>query len=248
MPYQFTVSPDFLPTQQPGWHIFNTLLQKNLGVDMHLELYDSFESQRDAIKAGKVDLIYANPYDASILVREKGFLPLVKPKGKSDEAMVVVNTEHASQHIEDLQPGLRIASTADPDIQMMGMIMIEPADLNSENTTKKTCDTYVMVAKELLRGESDIGFFLSDAFNSLSGTIRNQLRPLVGSQIQVIHHTLMIGPELLNRQDDLLRMLVSMGNDAKNGDVLESIGLAGWDPMDLEEMEFMIDLVDTLAV
>jgi phosphonate transport system substrate-binding protein len=247
MPYQFTVSPDFTPEHLSGWHIFNTWLQKSLGESIHLELYDDFESQRQAIMSDKVDIIYANPYDAAILVREKGFQPVARPSKKSDEAIVAVNIEHQAQTVEDLQTGIKVASTDDPDIHMMGMIMLEPADLNSDNIVGMDCDSYVLVAKALLNGDSDVGFFLAEAFNDLSGMVRKQLRPLVTSQIQVIHHSLMVGPSLAERHGVITEALLAMGNDAKGTAVLESLGLEGWEPMEQEEMEFMIDLMDTLA-
>ena len=84
MPYLFTVSPDFTPDHLSGWFIFNTWLQRALSEAFHLELYDDFLSQREAIQADQIDLIYANPYDAAMLVRDKGFTPLVKPVGHSD--------------------------------------------------------------------------------------------------------------------------------------------------------------------
>ena len=247
MPYQLTVSPDFSPTHLSGWHIFNTWLQKSLGEGVHLELYDSFESQREAILADKVDLIYANPYDASVLVREKGFLPAVKPQGKSDEAVVAVNANHPATSVEDLQPGVMVASTADPDIHMMGMIMLEPADLNADKIIHKGCDSYVLVAKAMLRGESDVGFFLEEAFNDLSNTVRNQLRALVSSQIQVVHHALMVGPRLTERQQEIRDVLLKMGDESKGRVVLEGLGLESWEAMDDEEVEFMIDLMSTLV-
>ena len=61
MPFNFTVSPDFAPDHMSGWFYFNTWLQRQLGIEMHLELYDNFEDQRADIRAGKVDLIYAQP-------------------------------------------------------------------------------------------------------------------------------------------------------------------------------------------
>ena len=42
MSYMFTVSPDFSPDRLSGWYIFNTWMQRQLGVDIHLELYDDF--------------------------------------------------------------------------------------------------------------------------------------------------------------------------------------------------------------
>lgn len=81
----FTISPDFSPDHLSGWYIFNTWLQKQTGEAIHLEMYDGFHSQKEAIRNDKVDLIYANPFDAAMLVREKGFLPLVRPAGITRE-------------------------------------------------------------------------------------------------------------------------------------------------------------------
>ena len=73
------------------------------------------------------------------------------------------------RHIEDLKPGTRIASTDDPDVNLISMIMLEPADLSAHNVQTQTVDTYVLVAKQLLQGQADVGFFLRDAFEALSG-------------------------------------------------------------------------------
>ena len=95
--------------------IYSTLgFKKKLNTNIHLELYNDFESQRDAIRADKVDIIYANPYDAAMLVREKSFEAIARPSRKNDEAMIIVNAENPVKVIEDLQPGIRIAATDDP--------------------------------------------------------------------------------------------------------------------------------------
>jgi phosphonate transport system substrate-binding protein len=247
MPFNSTVSPDFTPDHISGWYIFNTWLQKALSESIHLELYNDFAGQREAILSDKIDLIYANPYDAALLVRDKGFLPVVKPSDKSDEAIVVVRADKPAKCVEDLQAGVKIASTDDPDVHMMGMIMLEPADLNNDNTERHICDAYVLVAKELIRGGCDVGFFLDEAYQGLSNMVRSQLRPLVSSQIHVIYHVLMVGPRLAERRGEIKQLLIGMQDDAKGKGVLESLGLKGWEPVKEEGMEFMIDLMDTLV-
>jgi len=247
MAYQFTVSPDFGPSHIAGWQIFNTYLQRQLSEGIHFELYDSFEQQRQAIFDDKVDLIYANPYDAAILVREKGFTAIAKPTGKSDEAMIVVNADSEIQSVEDLKPGTKLATTDDPDVHMMGMIMLEPADLNVTNVEITPCDSYVLVAKQLLRGTSDVGFFLEEAHHDLSAMVRDQMRTLVTSQIQIIQHVLLVGPALANRRDELLHVLESMTSEEKGQGVLESMGIQGWGKLEQEDVEFMIDLMSTLV-
>jgi phosphonate transport system substrate-binding protein len=247
MPHVFTVSPDFTPEHLSGWFIFNTWLQKALDEAFHLQLYDDFHSQRDAIKSDQIDLIYANPYDAAMLVREKGFKPLVKPEGKADEAVIAVSAERPYLQVEDLPGSIKLAITEDPDVHMMGMIMLEPADIDASSVELRICDSYVLVAKELLKGNCDAGVFLAEAFNDLSSVIRKQLRALVSSQIQVIHHALMIGPRLADHRDRLLDALLAMPENDKGKSVLATLKIPRWERVEDEEMEFMIDLMDTFT-
>ena len=247
MAYIFTVSPDFTPDHLSGWYIFNTWLQRQTGEAIHLEMYDSFQAQRTVIENDQIDLIYANPFDAAMLVREKGFLPLVKALGTSDEAIIAVNANSAVNDIAHLSTGINVAVTEDPDVHMMGMIMLEAGDLNASNVTIDLCDTYVLVAKQLLQGNAEVGIFLAEAFDSLSKMTKSQLKILVRSQISVIHHSLMIGPKLAPRRDEFQAMLVAMQADEKGKGILTSLGFDAWVKVEDEDMEFMIDLMDTLA-
>lgn len=248
MTYMFTVSPDFSPDHLSGWYIFNTWVQRSLGIDMHLELYGDFHSQKQAILEDKIDLIYANPYDAAVLVREKQFVPLVKPEGHSDEAIIAVHNESNINKVEDLQAGTRVAATDDPDVMMMGMIMLEPADLDKDNVNFIDSENYVLVAKNLINNKADVGIFLDEAYDDFSKFIKNQLHILVRSQISVINHALLIGPNLADKRDQLLADLMAMNANEKGKGVLESLGFTKWQALDDEQMEFMIDLMDTLTI
>ncbi len=247
MSWQMSVSPDFAPDYIPGWYIFNTWLQKQLAERIHLQLYDNFADQREAIRNDQVDIIYANPFDASMLIREKGFKALVRPSGKQDEVVVAVNAQHPATRIEDLPPESRLVFTNDPDVHLIGMIMLEPADLHAGNLSGKAVDSYVLVAKSLLHGEADIGFFLKEAFYDLSGFIRDQLKVLVESEISVVHHTLLVGPRLQGKREHIRELLLGMPADPKGRGVLESLGLPSWEKVDEEDVEFMIDLMDALV-
>lgn len=247
MTVQFTVSPDFPADRISGWYIFNTWMQRTTGTGIHLELYDSFAAQRAAIAAGKVDLIYANPYDAAMLVRDRGFSGLARPRGRSDEVVVAVPAASAVRTVEDLQPGARVVSTDDPDINMMGMILLEPADLGGNNVTRTTRGNYVLVAKSLMKGEAEVGFFLAEAYGKFSPLIRDGLRPIVASQIDVVKHLLLLGPNAQPYREPLLEGLLAMDGDAKGKAMLDGLGFDAWDAVNVEDVEFMIDLIDTLV-
>ncbi len=248
MSYMFTVSPDFSPNHLSGWYIFNTWLQRQTGEAIHLELYDNFQSQRDAIQANQIDLIYANPFDAAMLVREKGFLPLVKAENVSDEAIIAVSANNPVTDIAELLSGINIAVTEDPDVHMIGMIMLEAGDLDASNIQTHFYNNHVLIAKSLIQGEADVGIFLAQAFDDLSNLTKKQLKILVRSQIGVIHHSLMIGPKLVARRAEIQALLLTMNDDEKGKNVLNSLGFEAWDKVEDEEMEFMIDLMDTLVI
>ena len=246
MKLNLTVSPDFCPAHISGWFIFNTWLQRQLDRPVHLELYDHFDDQRKDIQAGKYDLVYANPFDASMLVRELGFKAVVRPTLKPDETVIATHIDSAINCVEDLVEGSRLVATSDPDVNRIGMIMLEPADLDGSNTSLTTVSSYVLVAKQLLNQQADVGFFLKDAYQDLSALIRSEMKVLVSSQISDVHHALMVSPELEPLIPQLQACLSSMQNDEKGRGVLKSMDLLGWEAMSEEQTEFMIDLIDTL--
>ena len=246
MSFRMTVSPDFTPDHICGWYIFNTWLQRSLQIPIHLELYDNFNQQRKAIGDDQIDLIYANPYDASMLVRDKGFVPVARPRQAADEAIIAVNQSNKTHRIEDLGTDTVIALTEDPDVNLICDIMLEPAEMHNSGKRRLVMGSYPLVAKSLINGNADIGFFLVDAYLSLSNITKQKLRVLARSQINVMHHTLLVGPNLKEHRDMLSQHLLTMKGSNKGAGVLESMGFDAWDNMNDEEMEFMIDLVDTL--
>jgi len=182
-----------------------------------------------------------------MLVREKGFTALVRPAHKSDEAIVVVSAENPANEIEDLQPGLRLASTDDPDVHLVGMIMLEPAELNAQNIHITRVDSYPLVAKALINGDADVGFFLSEAYNALTNLTKNRLKVLVESQIGVIQHVCLIGPRLAAGSKKIRAELTQMHTHPKGKDAVNSLGFERCENVTQEDVEFMIDLMDTLS-
>lgn len=246
MSYVLSVSPDFAPAQIANWYTFNVWLQKELGTAISLHLFDDFDAQHLAIAEDGIDLIYANPFDASLLVREKRFEAIAAPAGKRDEVVIAVPADSAVERIEDLKPGTRIAVTRDPGVNLIGMVMLEPAELDRGSTRTTMLPTYVLVAKSLLQGQSDVAFFLKDAYDELSQLARKRMRVLVTSQISVIRHVLLAGPGASPIKEPLRRVLPEMGGAARGRGVLDGLGFTGWELQGGADTEFMIDLMDSL--
>ncbi len=247
MTYTMTVSPDFSPDYIAGWYIFNTWLQKQISEPIHLELYDSFEVQRKDIIDDQIDLIFANPYEAAMLIREKGFMAIAAPANKPDEAVICVKADSDIQCVEDLKENCNIAMADDPQVNNISMIMLESADLSAENINASTHRSYVLVAKSLINQSADAGFFLQDAYEDMSKFVKSQIKPIITSQISVIRHIFLVGPKLSKRTEDIRELLNNMHNEEKGLSILQSLGFESWENQTQEDSEFVVDLIDALT-
>ena len=246
MPFNMTISPDFKPELISSWYIFNTWLQKKIDTPVHIDLVNDFNELSDAIDQNRIDLIYANPCDIARLVREKDFNPLVQPVGTQDETIIVSSVNNPVKIIEDLSPGIKVAMTDVPDVNTIGMIMLEPADITPRDIETIHCQNFITVAKNVINGQADIGFLLADAYNEFSNLVKKQLHSLITSKIHVLHHAFLAGPKFPT-QDNLQQVLLSMNEDPKTLKILQNLEIEKWQAMDREEAEFLIDLMDTLS-
>jgi hypothetical protein len=58
---------------------------------------------------------------------------------------------------------------------------------------------------------------------------------------------LLLGPALAERQNEISQILLSMASDDKGISVLESMSNKAWEHVEQEDVEFMIDLMNTLV-
>ena len=63
----------------------------------------------------------------------------------------------------------------------------------------------------------------------------------------MVHHTLLVGPRLQGKREHIRDLLLGMSTDPKGQGVLESLGFQSWENVAEEDVEFMIDLMDTLV-
>ncbi|MDQ1094137.1 phosphonate transport system substrate-binding protein [Xanthomonas sacchari] len=245
----FLIAPDFAPECFGGWYLLSTVLQRRAGIGLRLLMPADAAEQRQWLDGGGVDLVYASPFDASALIRERGYLPLVRPRGRADEVVIATAAEAPARCVEDLPYGCRIALTDNHDVRLIGLRLLEPADLEPERIAWRPASSYAAVARRLLEGEADAGLFLAAAYHGLSRLTRERLRPLVESALCDIGHVLLAHPRLGPQLPALRDALLTLGDAAHRDDqaVLDALGLEhGFEAMATEDAEFMIDLIDTL--
>jgi phosphonate transport system substrate-binding protein len=161
--------------------------------------------------------------------------------------VIATGAESGLERVEDMKPGCRIALTENKDVKLIGLRLLEPADLTESTIHWQPVDSYQAAARLAIKGEVQASFFLADAFASLTRMTRSQLRVLVESAISDISHVLLAHPRMAADLPAIEKALLGLGQAPGDADVLDALGLpGGFEPLSQEEAEFMIDLMDTL--
>lgn len=247
MTLNFLIAPDFSPERFAGWHMLNTALQRRSGIHLHLLTPATAHEQFEVLAAGQADLVYANPFDAVDMIRTQGYKPFARPAQRFDEMVIATGVESGIAAVEDLRPGCRIALTENRDVKLIGLRLLEPADLTESQIEWVCVDSYQAAARKALKGEVEAAFFLADAYASFTKMTRSQLRTLVESAIHDISHVLLAHPRMTADLPAIEKAFLGMGQMPGDAEILDALGLVhGFEAMDQEQAEFMIDLMDTL--
>ncbi|MDO4897473.1 MAG: phosphate/phosphite/phosphonate ABC transporter substrate-binding protein [Moraxella sp.] len=246
MTYRFVIAPDFPPNLFSGWYTLNTLLQKRSHLAVHLETPASSQEQTQLIDGGDIALVYANPFDAANLIREKGYKAIARPIGKSDEMVIVSSAKGDIKTLDDLKAGSKIAMADNRDVKLIGLRLLEAVDLTEADVSFEITDTYQAAAKQVATGAVDAGFFIAEIYHSLSNLTKMQLNVLIESDLADITHVLLAKGDLADA-DTIRDVLLSLKDDADGQAVLTELGMPnGFEAVSEEEAEFMIDLMETL--
>lgn len=244
--YNMLIAPDFSPEHFAGWHLFNTLLQKRAQLNMRLNMPTSHAEQNELIDGGDIQLIYANPFDAAALIREKGYRAIAKPTAKPDEMVIVASSNSDVNSLEDLKAGSTIAMADNRDVKLIGLRLLEAVDLHEDDINWVITETYQAAARQVMKGDAQAAFFLSETYHNFSRLTKSQLNVLIESDIADISHVVLVKEDCADAQK-LTEVLLALGQDEDSKEALSELGMPnGFEAMDEEDAEFMLDLMETL--
>ncbi|WP_367106381.1 phosphate/phosphite/phosphonate ABC transporter substrate-binding protein [uncultured Psychrobacter sp.] len=244
--YNLLIAPDFSPDRFAGWHMFNTLIQKRADIPLHLNTPASHTEQEETIAAGEVHIIYANPFDAATLIREKGYRAIARPIGKSDEMVIAASANSDINSLEDLAKGATIAMADNRDVKLIGLRLLEAVDLAESDLEWEVTETYQAAARQVIKGEAQAGFFLAEIFHSFSRLTKAQLSVLIESDLADISHVLLIKDDFA-KAEAFIQAILTFHQDGSGKEALTELGMPqGFEAMSEEDGEFMLDLMETL--
>lgn len=244
--HNMLIAPDFSPERFAGWHMFNTLIQKRANLNMHLNIPTSHAEQETVISEGDIQVIYANPFDAATLIREHGYHAVARPIGKSDEMVIAAAANSDINSLDDIKAGATIAMADNRDVKLIGLRLLEAVDIEEADLNWSVTETYQAAARQVIKGEAQAAFFLAEIFHSFSRLTKAQLSVLIESDLADISHVLLIKDGFPDT-DILMDAILNLYNDDDGKEALTELGMPqGFEAMNEEDAEFMIDLMQTL--
>ncbi len=244
--HNMLIAPDFSPERFAGWHMFNTLIQKRANLNMHLNIPTSHAEQEAIISEGDIQVIYANPFDAATLIREHGYHAVARPIGKSDEMVIAAAANSDINSLEDIKAGATIAMADNRDVKLIGLRLLEAVDIEEADLNWSVTETYQAAARQVIKGEAQAAFFLAEIFHSFSRLTKAQLSVLIESDLADISHVLLIKDGFPDT-DILMDAILNLYSDNDGKEALTELGMPqGFEAMNEEDAEFMIDLMQTL--
>ena len=244
--HNMLIAPDFSPERFAGWHMFNTLIQKRANLNMHLNIPTSHAEQETVISEGDIQVIYTNPFDAATLIREHGYHAVARPIGKSDEMVIAAAANSDINSLDDIKAGATIAMANNRDVKLIGLRLLEAVDIEEADLNWSVTETYQAAARQVIKGEAQAAFFLAEIFHSFSRLTKAQLSVLIESDLADISHVLLIKDGFPDT-DILMDAILNLHNDDDGKEALTELGMPqGFETMNEEDAEFMIDLMQTL--
>ncbi|MGP5501879.1 PhnD/SsuA/transferrin family substrate-binding protein [Psychrobacter faecalis] len=244
--HNMLIAPDFSPERFAGWHMFNTLIQKRANLNMHLNIPTSHAEQETVISEGDIQVIYANPFDAATLIREHGYHAVARPIGKSDEMVIAAAANSDINSLDDIKAGATIAMADNRDVKLIGLRLLEAVDIEEADLNWSVTETYQAAARQVIKGDAQAAFFLAEIFHSFSRLTKAQLSVLIESDLADISHVLLIKDGFPDT-DILMNAILNLHNDDDGKEALAELGMPqGFEAMNEEDAEFMIDLMQTL--
>jgi phosphonate transport system substrate-binding protein len=225
-----------------GWFFLNSYLQPRLGIRLGFEAQENFLVERAEVLSGGYDLVYANPYSAALFARERGFVPVARPVGVSDETYLVARP--------DWKPptdgrGLRVASATDQLIvHRLGLDLLPGIGLSEDAVELVFAGSHLAAAKSVIDGQADLGFVFNETWTGMSEYSRSELRVLGRTTQGTAFHCFMVGGSCVDRLDEVRTVLTSMASDPEATEILAELGFgAGLRAVSVEEFAALSDLV-----
>ncbi|MDP2903795.1 MAG: PhnD/SsuA/transferrin family substrate-binding protein [Methylovulum sp.] len=233
--------------QMNGWYFFNTYLQRHLGREVHLELAHGAMGEH-LNKIEQMDIVFTKPFEATRLLLEHNFKPLLRPIDQTDEVTLLVRADDPRQHLAEFKGGKIVTAASDNFVYLLGRFLLEENEAAMVGMEYLFSGHDIKALQMLLKGAADILFMLSDTYHGLSGLTRKNLREIDQSETAFAFHLFCIAPHCAALGPALSNILLDMSLDSQGRQVLADLGISGWIKPTKDECDMLAMLFNRYTV
>lgn len=226
-----------------GWYDLVNLCQNALEISIKLISPTNLAEQRRAVEGVDApDIILANAFEMRTLMAA-GYRPFLRLAESFDE-MVIVAPKGTLTHPTQVKKGMKVALTHRQDLQLVGLRLLEVANIDEKDLTFLWFDNQQGVAQALLMQEADIGFFSHRTYKAFSSAKKAALSVLIRSKMQELYHVFLAKRGFDTA--DLTRYLIALKGAPDAQKVLDALGIAGFCVLSKDEVYLLLDVLETL--
>ncbi len=246
MALNYSVSPYLSHNNKTVWADFEKLLRNKEKLSLQFKKYSSPRAFNKEFSSGQLGLIYADPFHASLLLRNHGYLPIARALGQYDEAAVVVRADSSILDIQDLDSQMYLSISVEPVNRILGRLLLQPADMDEDEMVCRYHRTHRLVVRDLLLDKTDVGVIAASNFDQLKPEIKTRLRILVRTQVYLFSSLWMLSPEHIEQYPALAGAFNRMHKYKKGNRILKKFNTKSWLNVEQIKAEEMADLLHML--
>jgi anti-anti-sigma factor len=223
--------------QLTGWYLLNTYLQRRLKKAIH------FEQSMGAPDGGTTDLLFAKPFEACLMMKQHGFIPMMRPIAEADEVVILTRADE-TRALKEYEGVVVGTAAKDSFVYQLGRFLCDENELDSKKFTFDFAGNEIKALQTLIRKKCDLVFMLKKTYDGLSSFSRNSVRKLDESQTDFACHLFCVAPHLKEEGEALIEVLMDMENDEQGQQILKDIQIQGWnkpEPGELKMLQMVYD-------
>jgi anti-anti-sigma factor len=208
-------------SQLSGWYLLNTYLQRRTQRVIH------FEQRQDVKDGGAIDLFFAKPFEACAMMREKAFVPLMRPIGEADEVIILMRADEERSLAEFENPNI-VTAHEGSFVYLLGRFLCDESGLDSAKFNFQFAGNEIKALQMLIRKQADVLFMLKKTYQGLSSLSRESVRIHDESSTDFAFHLFCVAPYIQESVDSLGDILRGMQSDEQGAEILKDIEFQGW--------------------
>lgn len=218
--------------QLTGWYLLNTYLQRRLKKAIH------FEQSMGAPDGGTTDLLFAKPFEACLMMKQHGFIPMMRPIAEADEVVILTRADE-TRGLKEYEGVVVGTAAKDSFVYQLGRFLCDENELDSKKFTFDFAGNEIKALQTLIRKKCDLVFMLKKTYEGLSSFSRNSVRKLDESQTDFACHLFCVAPHLKEEGEALIEVLMDMENDEQGQQILKDIQIQGWTKPEPGELQML---------